>query len=512
MSAEECVDLSENFRTCTRFSSREELINWVRGVGKEHNVVVAIRSSSKSGTTRASGRVDLGCKKSGKPRKRGGTDESKKRRQSRSNKLECPFHLRGCEQLSGGWLLHVLDGKHNHDVGKHVKSPSVRLRKDDIMIVERLSKSLPPKQILNCLQSLKGCDSITIKQIYNAKNKMKYTEEHDEIQVDEENLQEQMIKVQEKLFQEAIDNIKNRPEKERVELYARVIEVAFSDRSISREPIAKSESYVNSSVCEGERCTSATMPSESSPLFLPPIVVEDGLGDNDLRGSGNERGQDCGLVQPNTFTLFSSGQFISYIAYIPSFMAPYVHGWLDVKHDGNCGFRAIARNFYEDQERWMQVRKDLYLDVDSRPGLYEKALIGFKSTRELCNSLSHWSADHAPVDKWMSPDMGFVIATRYNKVLVILSSQESHTFFPLTTTDSKYPDGEIVISYLHNKGHFIAVDMLQNFPLPPISVTWRNAHDSSVANLPLRYTARLQKYAYLQGAVQPSFLQNIDWN
>ena len=61
------------------------------------------------------------------------------------------------------------------------------------------------------------------------------------------------------------------------------------------------------------------------------------------------------------------------------------------------------------------------------------------------------------MDKWMNiTDMGYVIASRYNVILVSLSLQQSMTFFPLRSQSPTncYVHRVICIGYVYDN-HFV---------------------------------------------------------
>ena len=63
------------------------------------------------------------------------------------------------------------------------------------------------------------------------------------------------------------------------------------------------------------------------------------------------------------------------------------------------------------------------------------------------------------MDKWMDiTDMGYVIASRYNVILVSLSHQQSMTFFPLRSQPPGDSLGHRIIYIGHVYGnHFVQV-------------------------------------------------------
>ncbi|XP_006598490.1 uncharacterized protein [Glycine max] len=111
---------------------------------------------------------------------------------------------------------------------------------------------------------------------------------------------------------------------------------------------------------------------------------------------------------------------------------------VDVKADGNCGYRAVAALLGMGEDSWSLVHNHLHKE------------------------LTKWSDDYinlVTMDKWMNiTDMGYVIVSRYNVILVSLSLQQSMIFFPLRSqppTDS-FEHHVICIGHVYDN-HFVQV-------------------------------------------------------
>ncbi|GAB2295452.1 hypothetical protein Dimus_038358 [Dionaea muscipula] len=59
----------------------------------------------------------------------------------------------------------------------------------------------------------------------------------------------------------------------------------------------------------------------------------------------------------------------------PGFL-PYIRGFVDVRGDGNRGFRVIALSEYGDEHMWDQVRLDLIEEMRNNEELYIRGLQG----------------------------------------------------------------------------------------------------------------------------------------
>ena len=143
---------------------------------------------------------------------------------------------------------------------------------------------------------------------------------------------------------------------------------------------------------------------------------------------------------------------------VPTFLIPYVDEWLDVERDGNCGYRTVAHVIYGNQEFWTAVRRDLSTELYERFHIYAQVMGGVEQVNQLLQSLDH-SVGIATMEKWMSfPDIGLVIATKYNAVVVSVSIDQSLTYLPLTSNaHNNSPAWTITIGYSRPQQHFFLV-------------------------------------------------------
>jgi len=129
---------------------------------------------------------------------------------------------------------------------------------------------------------------------------------------------------------------------------------------------------------------------------------------------------------------------IPYISQIPPIMRPFVEDIVNVKGYGHCGFREIARYLGMDEEDHVLVRQALihelrnhksdYMPIYDTEECYNKILNGLHPPKCTSGIVS--------VDKWLTtPDMGHIIATCYNRVVVLLTLPEMggvcETYFPI---------------------------------------------------------------------------------
>ena len=93
------------------------------------------------------------------------------------------------------------------------------------------------------------------------------------------------------------------------------------------------------------------------------------------------------------------------------------------------------------------------------------------------DALSYAGIGNAPQDKWMTmPDMGFLIAQKFNQTVVVLSIGKLETFFPLCgPTPPPSIDPWMCLAYV-NDNHFMALDLKDDCPIPPTCNLWRQDH------------------------------------
>ena len=150
------------------------------------------------------------------------------------------------------------------------------------------------------------------------------------------------------------------------------------------------------------------------------------------------------------------------IPFFDQFLAgyhPYIFYVVDVKADGHCGYRVVVAELGMGEESWVVVRMNLlkelsewrqeYVELfggDERYEYLKKSLLVdhmsmVRMTKTLSFVLCISPFNFVPqlnlqagTDKWMAIlDMGYIIANRYNAILVSMSMIQSLTIFLLRT-------------------------------------------------------------------------------
>ncbi|XP_012567773.3 uncharacterized protein [Cicer arietinum] len=164
----------------------------------------------------------------------------------------------------------------------------------------------------------------------------------------------------------------------------------------------------------------------------------------------------------------------SFKTQFPTYIRPYIEDIVDVVADGNCGFRAIAALLGWTEESWALVRSQLDKEIGLHKDVYSNVFDD--NVESVRNSLKISKLGAQGKDKWMSlPDLGYVIATLYNVILVSLSRNLNMTFFPLNKSPSKetFVHSLIAIGFV-NENHWVQIKLKSDCPLPHTSQKWKD--------------------------------------
>jgi histone-lysine N-methyltransferase SETD2 len=172
---------------------------------------------------------------------------------------------------------------------------------------------------------------------------------------------------------------------------------------------------------------------------------------------------------------------IPFIQYMPHFMHSYIEDIVDVKPDGHCGFRVVAHHLGKGEDnqgldrlaliRELTMFRSDYLQIYGTEKRLKYILDGLYPPKVMPKR------GVAPLDKWLTfPDMGHIVATTYNKVVVELTNHtigHSETFFPIRGRPPSDPFSRIMcIGLVPN--HFVYVKLKAGCPLPHTCKEWKN--------------------------------------
>ncbi|KAK1424578.1 hypothetical protein QVD17_19911 [Tagetes erecta] len=103
--------------------------------------------------------------------------------------------------------------------------------------------------------------------------------------------------------------------------------------------------------------------------------------------------------------------FIRFAPYIPKVFHPYISSTVDVRGDGNCGFRSVAVGLGLPEHEWQFIRSELYQELTGRKEIYEAIFGCFYFN--LKESLPFYELSFATQPKWLIiPETGVLIANR----------------------------------------------------------------------------------------------------
>ncbi|XP_058208243.1 uncharacterized protein LOC131321257 [Rhododendron vialii] len=169
-------DYKPEFTIDQIFQSRDDMVTWVRRVGKENCIVVVIKKS----VSLIGGKLPkciLSCERSGKYRSaRNAVEGQFSQKNTGTKKYECLFELRGIPIPPAGvlWGVRVECGLHNHETAEYFDGheyPS-RLTPEEKEIVRDMADNTAPREILSVLNKKNPLNTTYAQSIYN----LKYTD------------------------------------------------------------------------------------------------------------------------------------------------------------------------------------------------------------------------------------------------------------------------------------------------------------------------------------------------
>ncbi|KAJ4715731.1 MYB transcription factor [Melia azedarach] len=198
-------------------------------------------------------------------------------------------------------------------------------------------------------------------------------------------------------------------------------------------------------------------------------------------------------------------------SFFPVGLRPYIDQIKDVKHDGNCGFRAIADLMGFGERKWLQVRKDLLNELKENSQHYSLLYGSDKRVKELIHTLSYFKSCPSS-DRWMiMPDMGHLIASAYDVVLFQLSLQQCLTFLPLRKKPVPIIFRKHIAIGFVNNDHFVEVFLSPNHPVPPIATNWHKFHNPCAKEWKKEYVSCIERFIEIIGNdVAMNEIINID--
>ncbi|KAH1213225.1 hypothetical protein GmHk_14G041228 [Glycine max] len=164
-------------------------------------------------------------------------------------------------------------------------------------------------------------------------------------------------------------------------------------------------------------------------------------------------------------------------------MHDFIDKIVDVKADGNCGYRLVAGLLGMGQDSWSVVHDHLLKELAKFSEDYINLFGGTERFEELRMSLLVDGLTKVTTDKWMDiTDMGHVIAS-------------STTFFPLRSQPLENSSLHRIICIGHvYSNHFVEVYLKECCPLPLVALLWSSNCHPQVKSWSNPYISRMQHY------------------
>ncbi|KAF9590977.1 hypothetical protein IFM89_000522 [Coptis chinensis] len=156
-------------------------------------------------------------------------------------------------------------------------------------------------------------------------------------------------------------------------------------------------------------------------------------------------------------------------------LKPLILSAHNVDSDGNCGFRAIALSMGMNIETgWMAVRQDWRAELAFYKEEHTKVFGSEENSNTLMDILNTFDSPCSREKWFLLPNIGFLITSRYQVVLVSISSVFCHTFVPLRTPPPSKPK---VIAIGHvNGNHFVSMKLQVGCSIPEPVLFWKKYH------------------------------------
>ncbi|CAN6583859.1 unnamed protein product [Malus baccata var. baccata] len=184
----------------------------------------------------------------------------------------------------------------------------------------------------------------------------------------------------------------------------------------------------------------------------------------------------------------------------PTALKPYISSIRDFTGDGNCGYRVIAGLMGFGDDSWSKVRRELLNELHSHQTQYENLFGRHDRVDKLMHALSFFE-DSPPYDRWLTmPDMGHIIASCYNVVVIYLSMSLCLTFLPTRTVSLPLLERRHIAIGSVSDDHFVQVYMFPGHPMPPVSECWHRVCLPGTDGWQIPYAERIQRFRQTFGS------------
>ncbi|XP_015887124.1 uncharacterized protein LOC107422213 [Ziziphus jujuba] len=178
----------------------------------------------------------------------------------------------------------------------------------------------------------------------------------------------------------------------------------------------------------------------------------------------------------------------------PNELRLYIADVQDVATDGNCGFRDIAELMNMGDNKLDQIRRELIDELKSNKDEYT-ALHGTSDRIEELNYIVSYFESNPSFNHWMTmPDMGHLIASKYDLVLMHISKRQYLIFLPFCSEPLHVDCRKVIFIGFVNDNHFVKLFMVPKCPIPPVADKWFKHHQICAQGWETEYSLQIKAF------------------
>lgn len=181
-----------------------------------------------------------------------------------------------------------------------------------------------------------------------------------------------------------------------------------------------------------------------------------------------------------------------YRGQLPQYFEPFVEKIEEIDRDGNCGFRALAKGLWSDENKWEDVRRGCLEELNAFENLYVKMFGGSETIKELREKIDYFSSPCRRKYWFMMPEMGFLFASRFSVVVVNVSDSDVSTILPLHSWAPS--ELQIICIKFVDNNHSVCIKLGENAPLPRPMPLWKKHMHMCASGWESRLGARMEAY------------------
>ncbi|PWA41955.1 hypothetical protein CTI12_AA549380 [Artemisia annua] len=191
-------------------------------------------------------------------------------------------------------------------------------------------------------------------------------------------------------------------------------------------------------------------------------------------------------------------QFQNHLNLFPKMFHAFIDRVRDVKPDGNCGFRAVAVGLRLHEDEWPTIRYRLLQELEMHRQQYV-TMFGIDGCDRVQNRLDFFNIDEpAPIDNWMSmPEIGILIASHFNLILHTITNSGSQTYLPLRSSPPPWYQHTFISLGFVNNGHYVNILLKEGYPVPTVTQHWFYFKSECATAWITPYMERINNYTQL---------------